>query len=254
MDMFLYLDKNTIVHRLDPRTKVILLFCSFVMALMFTNPYILSAIAAIIVIYGVMGKSLANLKRIRMILIMIFLLSLVLWSLSYKGGSTQLLGPITLEGILFGVATGIKFDAMIISGMVFLSSTKMEEISLGLVKMKVPYRGAFAFSTALRLVPMIVSTSYTIIQAQSSRGLDLKSGNIFSRIKKYIPLVIPTILSVIRNTNVFAMALESKGFGYSEERSNYLNIYLKKNDYVFLSLGVLLTIGCIFIRVVGIVN
>lgn len=241
MDMFLYLDKNTFVHRLDPRTKLFVLIGSFAVALMFDSLLILFALSAVILIYGYFGKVLSNLNRIKTILLMIGLFSIVLWSFT-KGGDTRILGPITLEGIIFGVITGIKFDIMIVSGMIFLSSTKIEEIALGLVKLKLPYRGAFAFSTAIRLVPMIVGTSYTITQAQKSRGLDLDSGNIIQKTKKYVPLLIPTLISVIRGTNVFAMALESKGFGYDNARTNYLEIKFGMNDYCLILLTVIIII------------
>jgi len=238
--MFLYLDNDTFLHRLDPRTKMLVMLATFVVALMFYSLNTLLILSAVVLIYGLVGKTLSNLKRIRFILLMIFLFSVVLWSLTY-GGEPKLLGPISLEGILYGIVIGIKFDIMIIAGMIFLSSTKVEEISLGLVKIKVPYRGAFAFATAIRMVPMIVATSYTISQAQRSRGLDLDSGNLVERAKKYIPLLIPTIISVIRGTNVFAMALESKGFGYSEDRTNYLQISIKKGDLlvIFMALVVI---------------
>jgi energy-coupling factor transport system permease protein len=239
MDMFLYLDKDTFLHRLDPRTKMLVMLASFVVALMFYSLPILLGLGLAIVLYGYSGRILSNLKRIKFILIMIGLFSVVLWSFS-KGGETVLFGPFTLEGIIYGLIIGLKFIIMIISGMVFLSSTKIEEISLGLVKIKVPYRGAFAFATAIRMVPMIVATSYTISQAQKSRGLDLDSGNLIQRAKKYVPLLIPTIISVIRGTNVFAMALESKGFGYSEARTNYLHIYMKRNDYIVMVLSLVI--------------
>lgn len=240
MDMFLYLDKDTFLHRLDARTKLAIMFGSFVVALMFNSLPILAVLGVVILTYGFLGKSLSNLKRIKVILFMIALISIVMWSFM-KGGPTKLLGPITKEGLIFGIVTGLKFNIMIISGMIFLSSTKIEEISLGLVKLKVPYRGAFAFSTAIRLVPTIVSTAQTITQAQKSRGLDLDSGSILQRIKKYVPLLIPTLISVIRGTNVFAMALESKGFGYDEERSSYLECKFSAVDYtlVFMVLAVI---------------
>lgn len=253
MDMFLYLDKDTFVHKLDPRTKMLIMLGSFVVTLMFSSLAALCVIGAVIIFYGFLGKALSNLKRIRVILFMIALLSIVMWSLTGKG-STRLLGPITLEGLLLGIATGIKFDVMIVSGMIFLSTTKMEEIAIGLVKIKVPYRGAFAFSTALRLVPTIVATSYTITQAQKSRGLDLDSGSIFEKVKKYVPLLIPTFVSVIRGTNVFSMALESKGFGYSNNRTNYLEIKITPKDVV-LMIGVVVVIGLsIFAKVKGIIS
>lgn len=241
MDMFLYLDKDTFLHKLDPRTKLAIMFGSFVVALMFNSLVILGILGAVIILYGLSGKVLSNLKRIRVILFMIALISIIMWSLM-KGGPTKLLGPITLEGFIYGITIGVKFDVMIISGMIFLSSTKIEEISLGLVKLKVPYRGAFAFSTAIRLVPMIVGTAQTITQAQKSRGLDLDSGSILERMKKYIPLLIPTLISVIRGTNIFAMALESKGFGYDVNRTSYLDCKFRTIDYllVFMTLAIMI--------------
>jgi energy-coupling factor transport system permease protein len=95
---------------------------------------------------------------------------------------------------------------------------------------------------------MIVATSYTIIQAQKSRGLDLDSGNLLQKIKKYLPLMIPTIISVIRSTNIFSMALESKGFGYSSKRTNYLLLTMKGRDYFMLFLGILLLTAAILLK------
>lgn len=247
MDMFLYIEKDTYLHRLDPRTKMFIMISTFAIALMFFSLPVLLALASIVIIYGYFGKVLSNLKRIRIVLVMIAIMSIVLWSLM-KGGETAIFGPLTLEGLIYGIIIGIKFDTMIIAGMIFLSSTKIEEISLGLVKLKIPYRGAFAFSTAIRLVPMIVETSYTITQAQRSRGLELDTGNILERAKKYVPLLIPTLISVIRSTNVFAMALESKGFGYQKDRTNYLEISIKKADIALMFLTVLLVSGAIVMK------
>jgi len=249
MDMFLYMDKDTFVHNLDPRTKIFVMFGTFTVALMFNSLPVLLALAALVLFYGYSGKVLANLKRIRVILFMIALMSILIWSI-VGGGETKLLGPITLEGFIYGLTVAVKFNVMIISGMIFLSSTTIEGISLGLVKLKIPYRGAFAFSTAIRLVPMIVGTSYTITQAQRSRGLDLDSGSIFEKIKKYVPLIIPTFVSVIRGTNVFSMALESKGFGYDSERTNYLQLSYDKRDYIFMIITFILVAVSIYVKLI----
>jgi energy-coupling factor transport system permease protein len=250
MDMFLYLNKNTYMHRLDPRTKLVVLLATFAVALLFNTITLLSGVALAVIAYGFSGEVLANLNRIKIILIMLSLVSVVLWSFMGQG-VIKLIGPVTQEGFLFGVMTAIKLDVMVIAGMIFLSSTKIEELSLGLQKLKIPYRVAFAFATAIRLVPMIVGTTYIISQAQRSRGLDLDSGNLLTRIKKYIPLLIPVFISVIRGTNVFAMALESKGFGYSNQRSSYLQIAFKAGDFALLAGIILLLLGCMYMKTVA---
>jgi len=246
MDMFLYMDLNTMVHRLDPRTKLLLMLLSFALGVMYKNIVVLLAVLLIVLLYGAMGHILSNLKRIRVVLIMITLYSVVIWSIAESGTTRFLI--FSLEGVLYGVMIAVKTNLMIVAGMIFLSTTKIEEIAEGLVKLKVPYRGAFAFSTAIRLVPMIVATSYTIIQAQKSRGLDLESGNLFEKIKKYVPLMIPTLVSVIRGTNVFSMALESKGFGYSNTRSNFLKIKMSGTDYLMLIIGLVIVAAASYLK------
>lgn len=248
MDLFLFIDKDTFMHKLDPRTKLLVILGSFVVALLFDSLPILLALAAVVLLYGYFGQVLSNLNRIKGVLLMIVFFSVVLWSITIKG-ATRIIGPLTVEGMIHGLMIGLKFDIMITSGMIFLSSTKIEEISLGLVRMKLPYRGAFAFSTAIRLVPMIVGISYTITQAQKSRGLDLDSGSFFQKIRKYVPLLIPTLLSVIRGTNVFAMALESKGFGYDEVRTNYLEIGFKFTDYLVMTLTIIVILVAIYAKI-----
>ena len=67
--------------------------------------------------------------------------------------------------------------------------------------------------------------------------------------RKYLPLMIPTFISVIRSTNIFSMALESKGFGYSNKRTNYLKLTMGSGDYFMLFLGALVLTAAIFIKV-----
>ena len=95
---------------------------------------------------------------------------------------------------------------------------------------------------------MIAATSYTIMQAQRARGLDIDTGNVFTRTKKYVPLLIPVFVSVIRGTNVFAMALESKGFGHDEERTHYLQLGYKKADVLALAATAGLLAVIIYLR------
>ncbi len=229
MDLFLYLDRDTPIHRLDPRTKILLTLLSFAMALMFRDIPVLLVVTALVLLVGSLGRALPNLGRIRGVLIMIALFCLTIWPLAR--------GELSLSGVLYGAMVALKTDLMIVAGMVFLSTTKIEEIAEGLVRLHLPYRGAFAFATAIRLVPMIVETSHTIIQAQKSRGLDLDSGNFLERIRRHVPLVIPTLVSLIRSTNVFSMALESKGFGYSLKRTTLLDLRLGRGDCAAIVLG-----------------
>jgi energy-coupling factor transport system permease protein len=250
VDPFLYLDRDTWVHRLDPRTKMLLLIGTFVLAFLFVNPLYGLGVLAIVLAFGAAARSLINLRRIWFILFMIAVMTVILWTL-FGSGETPLFWFVEREALLYGIGAALRIDIMIVAGMIFLSATRNEEIATGLVKLGIPYRFAFAVSTALRLVPTIAATGSTIGQAQRSRGLDLESGNIIQRVRKNTPLLIPVFVSTIRSTNVFSMALESKGFGASERRTYFLKIELTRRDALVLVSFAALLVAALALRFAG---
>jgi len=250
LDPYLYLDRNTWVHRLDPRTKMVLLIGTFVLAVLFLNPLYQLVVLAVVVAFGAAARSLINLKRIWFILVMVGVMSVILWSI-FSQGETPLFLFVELESLLYGIGIGLRIDITIIAGMIFLSTTRNEEIAGGLVKLGIPYRFAFAVSTALRLVPTVAATGATIGQAQRSRGLDLDSGSFFERVRKYVPLLVPVFVSTIRSTNVFSMALESKGFGASPKRTYYLRLEMGRRDVVALLVFAALLAAALTLRSLG---
>jgi energy-coupling factor transport system permease protein len=124
--------------------------------------------------------------------------------------------------------------------MIFLSCTRIEEFTAGLNKLGMPFSMSFALSLAFRLVPTFAATTSTVIQAQKSRGLDLESGWILSRIKKHVPLLIPIFIYAIRNADLLAMALESKSFGLRKDRTYYQEFKVGHADYIAIAFLVIL--------------
>jgi energy-coupling factor transport system permease protein len=250
MDPSLYLDRDTWVHRLDPRTKIFLLLGMFALPFVFLNPFYVLGVLALVLCFGYLAESLVNLRRIWFILFMIFVVTPILWSI-VGSGRTPLFLFVEREALLYGLTAAQRIAITVIAGMIFLSTTRNEEVALGLVRLGIPYRFAFAVSTALRLVPTIVATGLTIGQAQRSRGLDLDSGNIIQRIRNHLPLLVPVFVTTVRSTNVFSMALESKGFGASPGRTFYLYTAMGRRDALVLIAFLVLLAGCIALRVAG---
>src|SRR5919202_3814355 len=131
MDPSLYLDRDTWVHRLDPRTKMFLLIGAFVLAFTFLDPLYELVVLALVLIFGYMARSLENLRRIWFILLAVGLLTLVLWSL-VGAGSTRLFLFVELESVLYGLSIALRIDTTIIAGVIFLSTTRNEEVAIGL--------------------------------------------------------------------------------------------------------------------------
>jgi energy-coupling factor transport system permease protein len=234
VNIFLYLDRNTWVHRLDPRAKIVAAVILFTICLSFNHPLFLAVAALGILAIAVCARALPNFWRLRFLLVLLFVFGSLLWPFFVPGRTPLLtLGPIavTREGLLYGVGMGLRLSSFVMTGLILLSTTRNEELTHGLIGLGVPYPVAFAFSTALRLIPTLAGAGATIIQAQVSRGLNLRSGNIFSRMGKFIPQAVPLFIYAIRYTNLLAIALESRGFSPGAKRTFYYELRMGKRDY-----------------------
>lgn len=250
MDAEIYIDNNSFIHRLDPRVKIIIFLLTFVAILLFQNPLWMMPITILIIAQLVISGALVNMRRIRYILIVLTVSSMILWNL-FSTGETQWFWRISLESMSFAVARTLLMILMISAGMILITSTRNEELVNGMIRLGMPYRVGFAISTSLRLVPTIVSSTITISQAQRSRGLDLESGNLLDRIKKFLPLLVPVFISTIRSTNIFGMALESKGFGARDKRTFYLVFEMDTADYIVLVFSIVFMLVSIYFAILG---
>jgi energy-coupling factor transport system permease protein len=251
MNIFLYLDRNTPIHRLDPRTKLTSAVILFGVCLCFNHPLYLAPISLGVLLIALWAGALSNFWRVRYILLLLFFFSALLWPFFIDGPTPWLAwGPfrVSRESFLYGLAMGLRLTTFMGIGLIFLSTTRNEELINGLILMGVPYPLAFALATALRLVPTFVGAGATIIQAQVSRGLDLESGGIFKRLSKFIPQAVPLFIYAIHHTNYLAMALESKGFDPKAKRTFYYEPKMKWFDFTVLGFFVLLLSLLLYLR------
>jgi len=246
MNPYLYEAKDTPIHRLDPRTKILILLATFVIAMVPST--VLHALAAFVLValYVTAARAWSTVARIRGFLLIITTFTILIWGVIPRGEDVLWLF-IRRESLVFGVLTAIKIDAILIAGIAFLAATRNEEITIGLVKMGVPYVMCFAFSTALRLVPTFAHTGATVVEAQRSRGLEIGAGSLWNRMKAYIPLMTPIFLVSIRNANLMAMALEARGFGAAKKRTFYIQLRIRAADWIALIATAIFLVASILI-------
>jgi energy-coupling factor transport system permease protein len=220
--MFLYEDKGSFIHRLDPSVKLISLLLLFCQPLLSSDPLYLLGSVAMAFLLGLVGKSLSVFFRMKGLLISLFLASTVLWSIFHQGGGYT-------DRLLHGVAMGLRICSLIMFGIVFLATTRVEETVFGLERLGLPYRVGFVLSMAIRLLPTFSSTGSEIVEAQRARGYDPFSGGLISRIRKSIPLIAPIFLYALRRADQISIALEVRGFG-SKKRTRYLEGKIGASD------------------------
>jgi energy-coupling factor transport system permease protein len=254
MDFFLYLDKGTWAHRLDPRMKLLAVGGVFLIALLFSDPrYLLAPMGLILGVFYA-SRSLSNLRRLSLLIILPCLYCVLLWPLFVSGATpwiTVRAQVITEEAVLFGMGMGLRLALMVLAGLWLLSTTTIEDLALGLQRAGLPPAICSALSLAFRWVPTLIGSAGLVVEAQRSRGLDLKAGNWFSRVKRYPPLLIPLIGHTLRHTHLLAMALESKGFGPGRRRHALHDPGLNRSDMLFGGVVLTVVLVCVWLRATG---
>jgi energy-coupling factor transport system permease protein len=250
MELSFYLPRRSPLHRLDPRAKLFLLLAVLFLAVAPAGPLVPAVLLTVALVgVGVAGAWRA-LRRVRGLILTMFLVSVGIWALLPVAAGARAGGGWT-QGLLLGVAAGLKLVVMIVCSVLFLATTRTEELTLGLIRLGLPYPAAFAFSTALRLVPTLVGAAVTILQAQKARGLDVESGSWVSRARKHVPLLVPIVAASLRSTNTFAMALEARGFRARKGRTSLLELHLTFWDRAAIALAMALFGLALWLRWMG---
>jgi energy-coupling factor transport system permease protein len=131
---------------------------------------------------------------------------------------------------------------------IFFLTTSPDHLGLALEQTHIPYEFCFAFTTAVRFVPVLAEEAQTIMDAQKARGLELERGNFLKRIRNYIPILIPLIVSAIRRSLELAEAMESRAWGATKKRTNLYVLKMHRSDLVLLAITVGILATAIYVR------
>lgn len=199
------------IHRRDPRVKFLYVLVMFIVAVMFIELPVLLVLFLLqipfVLVAGVQRQWLRSLRGAMFLAIFLFVFNLIF---GYISPSATPYGMSPLE---YAFAMALRFLVLVESFSVFFLTTSPDHLSLALEQSRVPYEFTFAFTTAVRFVPVLAEEAQTIMDAQKARGLELEKGNFMKRIRNYIPILIPLIVSAIRRSLELAEAMESRGWG-----------------------------------------
>ena len=254
---------STIVHRLDPRTKLILVIV-FIAAL-FTAVDWFSYGLMFLVTAGCISLSKIRLRTLTKglkPLIFIIVLTGVL-NLFYTTG-----GRVLLDWWIFTVTTeGVKRAflmiariMMLIMGTFLLTYTTSPialtdglEMLLGpLKKLHVPvHEMSMMMSMALRFIPTLIEETDKIMSAQKARGADFETGKLTDRAKALLPLLVPLFVSSFRRADELAVAMESRCYHGGEGRTRMKQLHMKGRDWTALALGAVVLAATIVMNVYG---
>ena len=232
------------IHNLDPRVKFVYVCAVFVAAIIFWEILPLFALLLMqlpfVLLAGVQREWIRSLRGAAFLAAFIFFANFVFrfWSAGFVVLATD---------VEWAASMTLRFVVLVESFSVFFLTTSPDHLGLALELTRVPYEFAFAFTTAVRFVPVLAEEAQTIMDAQKARGLELEKGNFMKRIRNYIPILIPLIVSAIRRSLELAEAMESRAWGATKKRTNLYALKIHRGDFAMLAIASFILVASILI-------
>ena len=249
-----YVPGKSAFHRLDPRSKIVFMLLVTFAILIVQNLWVAVAVLLTLVLFWGLARLpfsvVADLGK-AMLGIVVFLF--VVQALLYPG-KTALIQPViprfvpfiggrgqvTLEGVLFALLLSLRLLAMVVVLPLVSMTTPVHVLTLGLVRMGLPYRLAYTVTTALNLIPILQVEAGVIRDAQRLRAFQVfEKGGFLDKLKAYPPLVTPLIIGAMRRAQLMAIAMDSRAFGASGNRTYIQDIRMRAGDWLFIGFSIL---------------
>ena len=256
-----YFPGDTVVHRLDPRTKLILVVL-YIIALFNTKGWISNGLILILTLLcmKIANIRLSNIfKGLKPMLLIIVLTALL--NLFYTRGTPIHEGwIITWEGLDRAVKMVLRITLLITGTFLLTYTTSPMALTDGLElllnplkKLKVPVHAlTLMMSMALRFIPTLIEETDKIMSAQRARGADFETGNLIQRAKALLPILVPLFVSAFRRADELAIAMESRCYHGGEGRTRMKQLHYAGIDMVALVLGVVMTAGIFVLKHYGV--
>ena len=249
--------KDSRIHRLDPRVKIMFTFVFMITIFMIDQFYPFLMIVAFLALLskssGVPGKFLMKgVKPLWPLLLITFLIIAlltqgeILWSIGFI--------KVTYEGLRLGLFMIIRLVLLIVGTSLLTLTTSPIELTDGIEKLLNPFKKiglpaheiAMMMTIALRFIPTLLEETDKIMKAQMARGADFESRNIVERAKSLVPLLVPLFISAFRRADELAMAMESRCYRGGEGKTRMNEISMSRSDYsaFTVSTAVMILIAC----------
>lgn len=238
-----YFPGNTILHRLDPRGKIILTILYIVVIFFAKNLWSFIAVIASAVFLTIISR-ISPKTLLKSMKPLIFVLAFTtFFNVFWTEGEVLLVKfwiiEIYLEGIIFAVMMIIRISALLVGTTIILTYTTspimltdgLEQLLAPLRKIKLPvHEFSMMMTIALRFIPTLIEETDKIMSAQKARGADFTSGSLAKRAKALVPVLIPLFISAFRRADELATAMECRCYRGGEGRTRMNVLHYSGRD------------------------
>ena len=250
-----YIEKDSIIHNLDPRTKIlVIMFFILTIFLIGTFKGYL-ALAGLLLITILLSKIKPGyvIKSIRPLLFII-LFTFFIHLFMTRGGAVLWEWKflrIEEEGLNLGLFMALRLIFLVSYTSLLTLTTSPLQLTDGIERLLNPFKRvgipahelAMMMTIALRFIPTLLEEARKIMKAQQARGADFKSGNLIKKAKSLIPLLVPLFVSAFRRADELALAMESRCYRGDENRTRMNVLKLAARDYITLCFSFLYLLG-----------
>ncbi len=239
-----YYPVDSWVHRLDPRTKILLTIAMIVAVFMVRTMVGYGLILGFVYLVSRLSRIpfkmlIRGVKPLKFILILTFLLNLF-----FNSGETTLIEwgflKISYEGLSQAIHYSLRLVFLVLGTSLMTLTTSPIALSDGIEMLLSPLKKvhfpahelAMMMSIALRFIPTLMEEADKIMKAQMARGADFESGNLLARAKAMVPLLVPLFVSAFRRAGDLAMAMESRCYHGGENRTRLRVLKITRNDWI----------------------
>lgn len=256
MDMLQYVNRDTFLHRLNPLTK----FIFFVLMALLTSftksgPAVLFLFVSLSMIWtasGIIKEMLSLFAKLKILMLFIIGLWIILGAFRVDVSPVLYRNDVIsfeVYDLYKGFVYALRVFLMVSTFFTVIVTTNFSEIILGLRKIKMPYSVAFGVGLVFQMIPIVTNEFHTIMQAQSSRGLEVENCGVVEKIKNYVTVSIPLLFRIIGKGQGISLAMYYYKLNFKVRRTSFKNPPTTGWDYAFLALSVALTVAGVLISI-----
>lgn len=257
-----YFPGDSIIHKLDPRTKILLTIVLISSVFLAENyaayaAIALFAIAVVFVSHIPARMILLSLKPLWLIVVF----TLLVHVFTVQGSLLYSFGPLTAtyEGLRQGLLMSARLVFLIIVSSLLTFTTSPIALTDGIEMLLSPFKKvglpahelAMMMTIALRFIPTLLEETDRIIKAQTARGADFHSGGIFKRAKNMIPILVPLFIGAFRRADELATAMEARCYRGGENRTRMKKLEIGRLDWMAMAITAVLIALLIILRMYG---
>lgn len=256
-----YFPGKSLIHRLDPRTKLIVLVV-YIVALFMASGWLSYGLMMLFLVSAIAVSKIPPKSFISGMKPLIFILVFTaVLNIFFTGGETVLIPgtSITLEGVIRAGFMLLRILMLIVCTFLLTYTTSpialtdgLESLMSPLKKIKVPvHEFAMMMCIALRFIPTLIEETDKIMSAQKARGADFETGKLMDRVKALIPILVPLFISAFRRADELATAMECRCYHGGDGRTKMKLLRYKRDDYWIFLLGTAIICAVLLLRSFG---